>query len=207
MRFEAQLLPGRCTVLFDTPATPAIVRVLQCVSPSGRQSLVSVTIFSIVASGIEGLRPRPSRTCPNFDQTVLGEPGAPVRSPCPATPTTWQRSSRSATPSAAISNALARTTSRCAPTATEPTTPTPRAVLRHLQRRHRFAHARNHTQLLHQLIAGHTTRSGPRPSAVGWRQLRPRAGLLRGGHRQVRQEAPGFREHPGVISRATASAS
>src|SRR6185312_1556472 len=57
---------SRCTVLFDTPATPAIVLVLQCVSPSGRYSLVSVTIFSIVASGIEDLRPRPSRTCPNL---------------------------------------------------------------------------------------------------------------------------------------------
>src|SRR6185437_14125749 len=38
----------------------------QCVSPCGRYSSVSVTILSSVASGIEGLRPRPSRTCPNL---------------------------------------------------------------------------------------------------------------------------------------------
>ena len=98
-------------MLFDTPATPAIVLVLQCVSPSGRYSLVSVTIFSIVASGIEGLRPRPSRTCPNLTR-----------------PSSVKRVRQFATvlrdtdnlaaivafdaPSAAISNALARTTSR-----------------------------------------------------------------------------------------------
>ena len=104
----------RCTVLFDTPAAPAIVLVLQCVSPSGRHSSVSVTIFSIVASGIEGLRPRPSRTCPNLTR-----------------PSSVNRVRQFATvvrdtdnvaaivafvaPSAAISKALARTTSRCAP--------------------------------------------------------------------------------------------
>ena len=48
-----------CTVLFETPATPAMVLVLQCVSPCGRYSSVSVKILSSVASGIEGLRPRP----------------------------------------------------------------------------------------------------------------------------------------------------
>ena len=73
--------------------------------------LGSVTIFSIVASGIEDLRPRPSRTCPNLTR-----------------PSSVKRVRQFATvlrdtdnlaaivafdaPSAAISNALARTTSR-----------------------------------------------------------------------------------------------
>nr|VTP03687.1 hypothetical protein BIN_B_05213 [Mycobacterium riyadhense] len=102
------------TVLFDTPAARAIVRVLQCVWPGGWDPLVSATIFSIVASGMEGLRPRPCRTCPNLTRpsslnrvrqfaTVAGDTD------------TLAAIAALATPSAAINKALARTTSRCAP--------------------------------------------------------------------------------------------
>jgi hypothetical protein len=75
--------------------------------------LVSVTIFAIVSSGIEGLRPRPDATFPQFaspsasndrrhDRTVTGV------TPCIAAIALF------ATPSAAASSTLDLTTSRCA---------------------------------------------------------------------------------------------
>src|ERR1700739_3150021 len=103
----------RCTVLFDTPATPAIVLVLQCVSPCGRYSSVSVTILSSVASGIEGLRPRPSRTCPNLTRPSSANRVRQFATVAGDTDTAATIVAFAA-PSAAISKALARTTSRCA---------------------------------------------------------------------------------------------
>lgn len=114
VRFEAQLLACPLNSALRHPGGPAIVLVLQCVSPSGRHSSVSVTICSIVASGIEGLRPRPFRTCPN-----LTRPSSPNRL-CQFTTVPRDTDRLAAivafgTPSAAINKALARTTSRCAP--------------------------------------------------------------------------------------------
>src|SRR6185437_5616247 len=103
----------RCTVLFETPATPAIVLVLQCVSPCGRYSSVSVTILSSVASGIEGLRPRPSRTCPNLTRPSSANRVRQFATVAGDTDTAAAIVAFAA-PSAAISKALARTTSRCA---------------------------------------------------------------------------------------------
>src|SRR4029079_11817709 len=103
----------RCTVLFETPATPAIVLVLQCVSPCGRYSSDAGTIRSSVASGIEGLRHRPSRTCPNLTRP---SPANRVRQFATVAGDTDTAAAivAFATPSAPISKALARTTSRCA---------------------------------------------------------------------------------------------
>src|SRR5512134_458496 len=52
----------RCTVSRLTPTRAAIVRVDQCVAPGGVSCTVTRTISSTVSAGIDGLRPRPSRT-------------------------------------------------------------------------------------------------------------------------------------------------
>ena len=71
-------------------------------------------ISSILDCGIDGLRPRPLRTRPNF-----AKPSSANRSRQLFTDAGDTDTDRAiavlATPSAAISSALARTTSRCAP--------------------------------------------------------------------------------------------
>ena len=54
----------RCTVAGPTPTRAAIVRHDQCVAPGGVVVVVNRTICATVSSGIEGLRPRPSRIFP-----------------------------------------------------------------------------------------------------------------------------------------------
>src|SRR5512142_2409388 len=66
----------RCTVSRLTPTRAAIVRVDQCVAPGGVSCNVTRTISSTVSAGIDGLRPRPSRTCA-LGQPLLGEPRPP----------------------------------------------------------------------------------------------------------------------------------
>ena len=56
----------RCTVAGLTPCAFAIDRQLQCVSPGGLSCSVAATIAPAFPAGIEGLRPRPSRTLPSF---------------------------------------------------------------------------------------------------------------------------------------------
>ena len=56
----------RCTVALLTPCAFAIDRQLQCVSPGGLSCKVACTIASTCSAEIDGLRPRPSRTRPNF---------------------------------------------------------------------------------------------------------------------------------------------
>jgi hypothetical protein len=51
----------RCTVAEPTPTWLAIVRHDQRVAPAGVVVVVNRTISAILFSGIEGLRPRPSR--------------------------------------------------------------------------------------------------------------------------------------------------
>jgi len=54
----------RCTVAGDTPCALAIVRQLQCVSPSGVWCNVACTIACTFSGVIDALRPRPGRTTP-----------------------------------------------------------------------------------------------------------------------------------------------
>ena len=72
---------------------------------------VSSTISSIVSAGSTACGPAP-RGPPELDQTVLGEPIAPARTVAGDTDTA-RAIAVFATPSAAISNARARCTSRC----------------------------------------------------------------------------------------------
>ena len=67
----------RCTVAGLTPTRLAIVRHDQCVAPGGVVVVVNRTISAIVSSGIEGLRPRPSRILLHSGQPVGGESCTP----------------------------------------------------------------------------------------------------------------------------------
>lgn len=82
------------------------------VSPAGFECRVRSTTSSIVACGIDALRPRPGRTCPN-----LARPSSANRSRHARTVFGVADSADAiavlATPSAAISKARARCTSRC----------------------------------------------------------------------------------------------
>src|SRR6476661_1156648 len=102
----------RCTVAGLTPTCLAIVRHDQCVAPGGVVVVVNSTIRAIVSSGIEGLRPRPSR--------IFSSPANPsstnrvrhARTVTGVTPTSSAITAL-ATPSAASNNTLACTTCRC----------------------------------------------------------------------------------------------
>lgn len=102
----------RCTVAGLTPTRRAIVRQLQWVCPGGVECSVSSTISAIFPGGIDGLRPRPLPTFPH-----LASPSAWKRCRQARTDTAVVPNSAAilvlATPSAAASNAFARTTSRC----------------------------------------------------------------------------------------------
>src|SRR6476646_3840928 len=102
----------RCTVAGLTPTCLAIVRHDQCVAPGGVVVVVNSTIRAIVSSGIEGLRPRPSR--------IFSSPANPsstnrvrhARTVTGVTPTSSAITAL-ATPSAAISNTRDCNTCRC----------------------------------------------------------------------------------------------
>lgn len=88
-----------------------MVRVDQCVAPGGVSCNVTRTISSTVSAGIDGLRPRPSRTCanlasPSSANRVRHARTVPAVTPTAAAICTFGR------PSAAISSACARRTSR-----------------------------------------------------------------------------------------------
>ena len=102
----------RCTVDRLTPACSAIDRVLQCVSPLGLACSVSCTICSTCSGVIEGLGPRPVRTCPSFARPSSANRDRHARTVVGDTPTATAMCSL-ATPSAAINNAFARITCRC----------------------------------------------------------------------------------------------
>ena len=101
----------RCTVSRLTPTRAAIVRVDQCVAPGGVSCTVTRTISSTVSAGIDGLRPRPSRTSAKRASPSSANRDRHARTVTAVTPTaaaicTFGR------PSAAISSACARRTSR-----------------------------------------------------------------------------------------------
>gem|GEM_PF-3186218 len=64
--FSPRAAQIRCTCDDEIPTRSAILRHDQCVWPTGLACKVKSTICSIVACGIEGLRPRPKRTSPNW---------------------------------------------------------------------------------------------------------------------------------------------
>ena len=102
----------RATVDRLTPAWRAIDRVLQCVSPFGLACSVSCTICSTCAGVIEGLGPRPLRTWPSLATPSSANRVRHARTVVGDTPTAAAMCSL-ACPSAAINNALARSTCRC----------------------------------------------------------------------------------------------
>src|ERR1035437_1040621 len=103
----------RWTVAGETPTCLAIDRQLQCVSPEGFSCWVRRTISSTLAAVTPGLRPRPSRTWPNFDSPSSANLPRHERTVTGVTPT-LAAILELATPSAAINNTVARFTSRCA---------------------------------------------------------------------------------------------
>ncbi len=112
VRFETARGPDALHRRRATPCAVAIDRQLQCVPPAGVSSRVARTISATFSAEILDLRPRPGATCPN-----LVTPCAANRSRQAGTlpGETPNRAAIAvlATPSAANSNACARTTSRC----------------------------------------------------------------------------------------------
>ncbi len=90
---------------------PAIVRVLQCVSPCGLEFWVRSTIWSITCCAMTALRPRPEATLPNLASPSAANRDRHARTVAGVTPT--RAAIRSlATPSTASSNTRALSTSR-----------------------------------------------------------------------------------------------
>ena len=101
----------RCTVAALTPWALAIERQLQCVSPAGFSCSVACTIAATFSGGIEGFRPLPGRTPENaFNPSCSNRSrhAATVVADRPATAAIRVL----AIPRPAISNTLARCTSR-----------------------------------------------------------------------------------------------
>ena len=156
VRFDAhRAFHTRCTRAFDTPATPAIVLVLQCVSPSGRHSLGERgRSSSTVASGIEGLRPRPSRTCPNLTRPSSVNRVRQFATVVRDTDNVAAIVALDA-PSAAINKALARTTSRCAPDCDRANDSNTSRCPSVTANAGRHTHTRNHTNSLPTICGTH----------------------------------------------------
>jgi hypothetical protein len=89
-----------------------MVRQLQCVSPAGLVSCVARTISVIFSFEIDGLRPRPLATSPNFTMPCSTNRSRHAFTVDGETPTS-AATAAFARPCPANNNARARSTSRC----------------------------------------------------------------------------------------------